>query len=327
MLDFARTRILSRQGGFLRPLDAHDIMCAVGDAAVSGGVRRTAMISLFDYDDQEMRHCKDGDFWRNNSQRWNANNSAVWPERELTQAEITRFVLDMVESGRGEPGIFNRKAAMENQPARRKVAEFGTNPCGEIMLRPYQFCNLTSAVARADDDSKVCAKRWNWRPLLARFNRWPPISRFAREMERKLSGRAVVGRGFEWSNGQPSRPRPRNSRRGCVKSLWKRIEQYAEMLGINQSAATTCVKPSGNSSQTAELFFWLTCALGTLLHSQCACRRAFAQCSRCCVMLACPWIRKMAKRVENAITWVVHFPVKSPETAVTRNDRTALGTM
>ena len=129
MLDFARSRILARQGGFLRPLDAHDIMCAVGDAAVSGGVRRTAMISLFDYDDLEMRHCKDGDFWRNNSQRWNANNSAVWPERELTQAEVTRFVLDMVESGRGEPGIFNRKAAIEQRPERRRPAAFGTNPC------------------------------------------------------------------------------------------------------------------------------------------------------------------------------------------------------
>ena len=86
MLDFSRARILSRQGGFLRPLDAHDIMCAVGDAAVSGGVRRTAMISLFDYDDLEMLHCKDGDFWRNNSQRWNANNSAVWPSRHLSQS-------------------------------------------------------------------------------------------------------------------------------------------------------------------------------------------------------------------------------------------------
>ncbi|MCC6605617.1 MAG: HNH endonuclease [Anaerolineae bacterium] len=136
MLDFARSRIISRQGGFLRPLDAHDIMCAVGDAAVSGGVRRTAMISLFDYDDLEMRHCKDGDFWRSNSQRWNANNSAVWPSRELSQAEITRFVLDMVESERGEPGIFNRKAAVENKPARRKAAEFGTNPCvtGETLV-------------------------------------------------------------------------------------------------------------------------------------------------------------------------------------------------
>ncbi|MBX3055706.1 MAG: HNH endonuclease [Anaerolineae bacterium] len=129
MLEFARGRIIARQGSFLRPLDAHDMMCAVGNAAVSGGVRRTAMISLFDYDDLEMRHCKDGDFWRNNSQRWNANNSAVWPSRELSQAEITRFVLDMVESGRGEPGIFNRRAAVENRPARRDVAEFGTNPC------------------------------------------------------------------------------------------------------------------------------------------------------------------------------------------------------
>ena len=129
MLDFTRTLIMSRQGGFLRPLDGHDIMCAVGDAAVSGGVRRTAMISLFDYDDKEMLHCKDGDFWLKNAQRWNANNSAVWPERELSQTEITRFVLDMVETGKGEPGIFNRRAAVNGRPARRKAADFGTNPC------------------------------------------------------------------------------------------------------------------------------------------------------------------------------------------------------
>ena len=153
MLDFSRQRILSRQGSFLRPLDAHDLMCAVGDAAVSGGVRRTAMISLFDYDDLEMRHCKDGDFWRSNSQRWNANNSAVWPNRELNQAEVTRFVLDMVESERGEPGVFNRRAATDNRPSRRQEAEFGTNPCvtadtwvmtkegasqvGELVDRPF----------------------------------------------------------------------------------------------------------------------------------------------------------------------------------------------
>lgn len=129
MLDFARNRILSRQGGFLRTLDAHDMMCMVGEAAVSGGVRRTALISLFDYDDMDMRHCKDGDFWQNNSQRWNANNSAVWPEYELSQAEVARYVLDIVESGRGEPGIFSRKAAKEQLPPRRQPAEFGTNPC------------------------------------------------------------------------------------------------------------------------------------------------------------------------------------------------------
>jgi hypothetical protein len=128
MLDFVRTRLLARQGSFLRPLDAHDIMCAVGNAAVSGGVRRTAMISLFDYDDDEMRLAKSGDFERDNSQRWNANNSAVWNDNRLTQQEFMRHFMEMVESGRGEPGIFNRVAANTLKPARRAEAEFGTNP-------------------------------------------------------------------------------------------------------------------------------------------------------------------------------------------------------
>jgi len=129
MLDFVRARLLARQGSFIRPIDAHDMMCAVGNAAVSGGMRRTAMISLFDYDDEEMRHAKDGDFERENSQRWNANNSVVWPERGLTQSELTRQMLEMVEGGRGEPGIFNRQATLATKPARRQAADFGTNPC------------------------------------------------------------------------------------------------------------------------------------------------------------------------------------------------------
>ncbi|MDP8908242.1 MAG: hypothetical protein M3N47_03825, partial [Chloroflexota bacterium] len=129
MLDFARRRLLARQGSFLRPLDAHDIMCAVGSAAVSGGVRRTAMISLFDYDDEEMRLCKNGDFERDNSQRWNANNSAVWPAGGLSQREFMKQFMEMVESERGEPGIFNRQMAIDMRPARRKPADFGTNPC------------------------------------------------------------------------------------------------------------------------------------------------------------------------------------------------------
>jgi ribonucleotide reductase, class II len=132
MLEFARSRILARQGMHLRPIDAHDIMCMAGNAAVSGGVRRTAMISLFDYDDLEMRLCKSGDFEHDNSQRWNANNSAVWPERGLDQLQVMEQVLDMVKSQRGEPGIFNRKAALELIPDRRKqlgYLEMGTNPC------------------------------------------------------------------------------------------------------------------------------------------------------------------------------------------------------
>ncbi len=161
MLDFARSRILARQGSCLRPIDAHDIMCSVGNAAVSGGVRRTALISLFDYDDHEMRHAKDGDFDRENSQRWNANNSAVWPSHGLTQLEVAQQVLDMVASGRGEPGIFNRQSALDLRPSRRQAADFGTNPCvtGDTWVLteqgPQQVINLLGRATSVIVDGKA----------------------------------------------------------------------------------------------------------------------------------------------------------------------------
>src|SRR5947209_14088764 len=132
MLVFARSDVHARKRIHHRPIAADDIMCMVGNAAVAGGVRRTAMISLFDYDDLDMRLCKNGDFERDNSQRWNANNSAVWPERGLDQVQVIEQVLDMVKSQRGEPGIFNRKATLDLIPDRRKAfgyTEYLTNPC------------------------------------------------------------------------------------------------------------------------------------------------------------------------------------------------------
>ncbi|NJL06071.1 MAG: hypothetical protein HC911_14440, partial [Chloroflexaceae bacterium] len=129
MLEFVRARVLARQGSFLRPIDAHDIMCAIGNAAVSGGMRRTAMISLFDYADDGVRLSKNGDFERDNSQRWNANNSAVWEDDNLEQMEFMRRFTEMLESGRGEPGIFNRAAANRMKPERRTSDVYGTNPC------------------------------------------------------------------------------------------------------------------------------------------------------------------------------------------------------
>ncbi len=323
MLDFARARILARQGGFLRPLDAHDIMCAVGDAAVSGGVRRTAMISLFDYDDQEMRHCKDGDFWRNNSQRWNANNSAVWPERALDQIEVTRFVLDMVESGRGEPGIFNRRAAIAGRPSRRKPAVFGTNPCGEIILRPYQFCNLTSVVARAEDTRESLSEKAELATIIGTIQsmatHFPGLRPQWQQncIEERLLGVDL--------NGQMDSPAAQDP---DIQAHLKAVvietnRRVAAQLGINQSAATTCVKPSGNSSQL------LNSSSG--LHARWAPYyirnvRVGAHTPIMKVLrdAGAPMDPENGQTRENANTWVVHFPVKSPETAVTRNQRTAL---
>ncbi len=323
MLDFARSLILSRQGGFLRPLDAHDIMCAVGDAAVSGGVRRTAMISLFDYDDLEMRHCKDGDFSRSNSQRWNANNSAVWPERELTQTEITRFVLDMVESGRGEPGIFNRRAAVNNRPERRKSAEFGTNPCGEILLRPFQFCNLTSAVARAKDDYDSLREKVEMAAIIGTIQsmaiHFPGLRP---EWQKNCVEERLLGVDL---NGQMDSPAAQDP---AVQEKLRQVaietnKQYAQLLGINQSASVTCVKPSGNSSQL------LNSASG--LHARWAKQyiRNVRISSHSPVLkvlrdAVAPMDPENGQTKESATTWVIHFPVKSPEGAMTRSQRTAL---
>ncbi len=323
MLSFARERILNRQGSFMHPIDGHDIMCAVGGAAVSGGVRRTAMIALFDYDDLEMRHCKDGDFWVSNSQRWNANNSAVWPDRDLSQQEITRFVLDMVESGRGEPGIFNRRAAVGNRPERRKERDFGTNPCGEIILRPYQFCNLTSAVARADDTFETLRDKVELATILGtlqscatHFPGLRPIWKENCEEERLL--------GVDL-NGQMDSPVCQDadvqSRLRYVAVETNRI--YSQKLGINQSVSVTAVKPSGNSSQL------LNSSSG--LHARWAPYyirnvRVGAHTPILKVMqdTGVPLDPENGQTVENATTWVAHFPVKSPEGASTRNDRTAV---
>jgi ribonucleoside-triphosphate reductase (thioredoxin) len=323
MLDFARGRILARQGSFLRTIDAHDIMCAVGDAAVSGGVRRTAMISLFDYDDREMRHAKDGDFWRNNSQRWNANNSAVWPERELTQTEVTRFVLDMVESERGEPGIFNRKAAVENRPERREEAAFGTNPCGEILLRPYQFCNLTSAIARADDDYDSLREKVELATIIGTIQSMATYFPGLREEWRKnCVEERLLGVDLNGQMDSPAAQDPAIQRKlQAVAVETNRI--YAQTLGINQSASITCVKPSGNSSQLVNSSSGLH-ARWAPYYIRNVRVGAHSPVFKVLRDAGAPLDPENGQTRENATTWVVHFPVKSPETAVTRTQRTAL---
>tara|TARA_B100000614_G_C14544195_1_gene491450 strand:+ start:127 stop:2409 length:2283 start_codon:yes stop_codon:yes gene_type:complete len=323
MLRFARERILARQGSFMTTLDAHDIMCAVGGAAVSGGVRRTAMIALFDYDDMDMRHCKDGDFWVHNSQRWNANNSAVWPDRPLSQQEVARFTLDMVESGGGEPGIFNRRAAVENRPARRKEAVFGTNPCGEIILRPYQFCNLTSAVARAEDTAETLREKVELATIIGTIQSMATYFPGLRDIWRRNSEEErLLGVDL---NGQMDSPASQDvaTQEMLREHVVETNRRYAEMLGINPSVATTAVKPSGNSSQL------LNSASG--IHARWAPYyvrnirvSAHSPVYKVLRDAGVPMDPENGQTRENATSWVVHFPVKSPDAAVVRSDRGAI---
>lgn len=323
MLDFARARILARQGSFLRPLDAHDIMCAIGGAAVSGGVRRTAMIALFDQDDIEMKTCKDGDFSRDNSQRWNSNNSAVWPSRRLTQAEVAHYILDMVDTGRGEPGIFNRQAAIDARPERRALADFGTNPCGEIILRPWEFCNLSSAVVRADDTYDSLREKVELATIIATIQSMATFFPGLRPQwsqnceEERLLGVDLNGQ----LDGAVARDPEVQARLRQV--VIETNLQIATQLNINQSVATTCVKPSGNSS------LLLDCSSG--IHARWAPYyvrnvrvSAFTPIYKILQDAGVPMNPENGQTPETADTWVVHFPVKSPDGAITRNMRSAI---
>lgn len=322
MLEFSRSRILARQGSFLRPLDAHDIMCAIGSAAVSGGVRRTAMIALFDYDDKEMLSCKDGINLAGNEQRWNANNSAVWT-RQYSQAEVADFVLQMVKSGRGEPGIFNRDAAIRTRPERRAEADFGTNPCGEIILRPMQFCNLSSAIARHNDTEETLLEKVELATILGTIQsmatHFPGLRPRWRENceEERLLGVDL--------NGQLDSPVAQDPdvQAKLQAHAVKINKEYAEKLGINQSASVTCVKPSGNSSQLLDS--------SSGIHARWAPYyirnvRVSAHSPLFKVMrdASVPMDPENGQDVNDADTWVIHFPVKAPQEAITRNQLTAI---
>ncbi len=323
MHDFVRARLMARQGTFLRSIDAHDIMCMVGYAAVSGGVRRTAMISLFDWDDMEMRHAKDGDFERDNWQRWNANNSVVIPDRGLSQEEWIKLMLDMHTTQRGEPGIFNRPGANKFRPERRKEAEFGSNPCGEINLRPYEFCNLTIAIARADDSYETLKDKVEVATMIGTIQAMATDFPGLRPVWKKnCEDERLLGVDI---NGQMDCPVVQDP---SVMAKLRQVavetnRKYAQKLGINPAAAVTCVKPSGNSSQ---LF---NCSSG--IHTRWSSYYvrnvrvgAYTPLFKVLRDAGLPMDPENGQAAETANTWVAHFPVKSPDGAVTRKGRTAI---
>ena len=254
LLDFTREKMLNRQGRRLTTVDAHDIICKIGEVVVAGGVRRSALISLSDLDDVAMREAKNGQFYLTNPQRSMANNSAVYNEKP-TEKEFLAEWSNLVASGSGERGIFNRSTLKKQLPARRwKIFEpdrfvVGTNPCGEIILKPKQFCNLTEVVARAEDTEDMLLEKTRiatilgtYQSMLTNFKYLSPEWKKNCEEERLL-GVSITG---QWDCKAVRNP---NTLRKMKEVAIETNRKYAARFGINASTAITCVKPSGNGSQ------------------------------------------------------------------------------
>jgi len=254
------TRIFAEaQGRKLSSIECHDIMCKIGEVVVVGGVRRSAMISLSNLSDDRMRHAKSGDWWTNNPQRALANNSVSYTEKP-DSLSFMREWMALVESGSGERGIFNRQASIKqaSKNGRRDASyEFGTNPCSEIILRPYQFCNLTEVVVRATDNIEDLERKVRLATILgtiqSTYTKFPYLRKVWQRNteEERLLGVSLTG------IMDNSLLTTKNA--GLDKTLERLKDvavstnnEWSERLGIPVAAAITCVKPSGTVSQLVD---------------------------------------------------------------------------
>jgi len=222
-------------GSKLSPIQAHDIMCHIADAVLSGGIRRAAMISLFSADDHEMIACKSGNWWESNPQRGRANNSAVLLRHRVTKEFFMDLWNRIKASGSGEPGIY-----FNNDK------DWGTNPCCEIALRPYQFCNLTEVNASDVKDQADLESRVSAAAFLGTLQAGYTDFHYLREVWRKATEKdALLGVSM---TGIASNVVEHLDLEMAAYEVKKENEKVAKLIGINPAQRTTCVKPAGTTS-------------------------------------------------------------------------------
>ena len=324
-------------GRKLTSLEAHDICCKIAEVVVVGGVRRSALISLSNLSDDRMRHAKAGRWWESNQQRALANNSACYTERPDMGIFMEEWK-SLYESKSGERGLFNRGAAktQAGRNGRRDVDhDFGTNPCSEIILRDREFCNLTELIVREDDTEESLKEKvrlatilGTWQSTLVNFRylnrKWEENCREERLLGVSMTGimDCVLTNGKLPEHGAGGKP-VRTT--GQILQALKQVaietnKEWSKKLGIPQSVAITCVKPSGTVSQLVDSasgiharhnpYYIRTVRadkkdpLAKMMHDQ-----------------GFPCEDDVTKPDH---TWVFSFPVKGPKNGVYRKDMSAV---
>ena len=336
LLAFARERVFARQGRRLRNIDAHDVICKIGECVVAGGVRRSAMISLSDLDDADLRDAKKGQFYMSDPHRSIANNSAVYLDQPGNEEFMDEWVA-LMKSRAGERGIFNRGGLMKQLPKRRienwqksgyiadgrVIGPAGTNPCGEIVLKSKQFCNLSEVVARANDTKESLVRKARLATILGTYQstltRLPFLSKEWQENceSERLLGVSITG---QWDS---KAVRDADTLSAMRAETIKTNKKYAERFGVNVSTAITCVKPSGTVSQTIGVASGMHAR-----HAPYYIRRIRISATDSLFKMlrdqGVPYYPEVGQSLEEASTYVLEFPVKSPHGAICKDDLSAL---
>lgn len=311
-------------GRRLSSIECHDLMCKIADIVVVGGVRRSAMISLFDCTDERMSVSKSGAWWEANGHRRLANNSAVYNNRKPDPGFFMKKWKELYDSKSGEPGFFSRYACQTiaaRNGRRDSSFEYGTNPCSEIILRPFQFCNLTEIVVRANDTLESLTRKAKVASILGTIQSSFTDFKYLRKKwqdtcnEERLLGVSLTG--VCDNLGLLQEPSVLQSLRQTVIET---NEEWADRLGINRSVATTCVKPSGTVSQLVNS----SSGLHTR-HSPYYLRTIRADNKDPVTQfLKDSGVYNEPDVMAKDSTTVFYFPIKSPEGAVTRSNQSAI---
>ena len=329
LFEFAIKTVQGAAGRKLKSIEAHDIMCKIGEVVVVGGVRRSAMISLSDLNDHDMARAKSGAWWENNSQRALSNNSVSYTEKPSMSDFITEWK-NLYDSQSGERGIYNVQAA-QNQAAkngrRDPSIRYGTNPCSEIILRPYQFCNLSEVIVREGDTIDTLARKvelatvlGTWQSTLTNFKYLRKVWKENTEEERLL-GVSITGQfGHSLMSGKDGLDKLTDVLSNLKQVAIDTNGDEAEKIGINKAAAITCVKPSGTVSQltgvSSGMHPW---------HNDYYIRTVRGDkkdpLTQFLIDSGVPAEDDVMKPND---TTVFSFPVKAPENSVLRNDLTAI---
>ncbi len=327
VLQFARTIILKKQGRRLSNIDVHDLVCKIGEVVLAGGVRRSALISLSDLDDEQMRDAKKGQFYLTEPQRSMANNSAVY-ERKPSNIEFLDEWVALMKSNTGERGIFNRGSLAKTMPERRikalggNLGIVGTNPCGEILLQSKQFCNLSEVVARSDDTLETLKKKVRIAAILGTYQstltNFQYLSKEWKEHceAERLLGVSITG---QWDSEVA---RKADTLKILRDEATKVNKMYAKRFGVNPSTSITCIKPSGTLSQLVDSSSGMHPR-----HSQYYIRRVRISATDPLFKalrdqgISCH--PEVGQTKEEAHTFVFEFPVEAPKGSIFKNDITA----
>lgn len=330
LCDFTIDLFKKAQGRKLNSLECYDLVCMIANCVVVGGVRRSATINLSNFSDMRMRHAKDGQFWLENPQRALSNNSVAYTEKPDMIGFMEEW-LSLARSGSGERGIVNREGFKKSAlGSGREVREFGVNPCGEIVLRPKQFCNLTEVVVRSTDDLASLKRKVRHAVILGCVqstlsdfgfldSEWKQNTESERLLGVSLTGLAD----HRILNGSHGVASLQNSLKTLKEVANETAKEWSEYLGINCPTAITCVKPSGTVSQL--------CDSSSGLHprfSSYYIRRVRVTSSDPMADYLCSrgvkWLPEVGELADSCNTKVFEFPVAAPEGSLLIKDVDAL---